>query len=100
MPSTSQVRVASFRRILAAAAVAAVLATAASASPAPRYDQRLADADAALEKAEVLLANAVCDESFGPKNFHDCEKHLGKSISHLDSARQSLAAAIAAAGGL
>ena len=98
MPSLTRLST-SFNRTLIAAALALGLATSSAASAARHHDPRLDDADLALEKAAVLLSVAVCDPSFGPKSFHECEKQLGKAISHLEDARQSLAAAIVAADG-
>jgi hypothetical protein len=84
-------------KLLIATIAAAFLVGTAVAIAAWRHDTRMDDADAAIEKAEVLVQAADCATQ--GKNQRDCERYLGKALSHMNDARQALAAAMAAADG-
>lgn len=59
------------------------------------HDTRMDDADAALEKAAVLIGAASCAAA-DAKNQRTCERALGKALTDIDSARLALADAMAA----
>lgn len=87
----------SIRLSLGAALVAAFATTSVAASR--WHDPKMDQADAAAEKALVLLSSAACgvpDE----KSTKECEKLLGKAVEALARSREDIAAAAAAADGI
>ena len=85
--------------MLTAAIAAASMTTIAAVRLTP-HDSRLDDADAALEKAQVLLAAVNCSSS--DKAMKECERRVDRAIEAIADARDDVAAAGAAqdAGGL
>ena len=63
----------------------------AAVRPRP-HDTRFDDADAALEKAQILLGAASCVSSTD-KATKDCEKYVAKAIAAIDDARNDVASA-------
>lgn len=86
--------------ILTAAIAAASMTTIAAVRLTP-HDSRLDDADAALEKAQVLLGAVNCISS-SDKAIKECERRVARAIEAITDARDDVAAAGAAqdAGGL
>jgi len=72
-----------------------LLATTAAAASLRLHDPRLDLADAAIEKAEVLLQSTSCDE-LNDKHAKECERAVARALADLSSARVEIAAAQAA----
>jgi hypothetical protein len=87
------------RRLAARVAVGgtAVLLLTATASAASRsfHDPNLDLADAAIEKAEVLLQSTSCD-LLDDKRAKECAKSVARALGALSEARQEVAAAAVA----
>lgn len=79
--------------MLTAAIAAASMTTIAAVRLTP-HDTRLDDADAALEKAQVLLAAVNCTSS--DKAMKECERRVSRAIEAITDARDDVAAAGAA----
>ena len=82
-------------RVAVGATAVLLLATNAAAASWRLHDPRLDLADAAIEKAEVLLQSTSCDE-LNDKESKECEKALARALADLSSAREEIAAAEAA----
>lgn len=82
-------------RVAIASAAVFLLATTAAAVGRRPHDPNLDLADAAIEKAEGLLQLTSCDV-LNDKNAKECEKAVAKALADLASAREEVAAAIAA----
>ena len=80
--------------MLTAAIAAASMTTIAAVRPTP-HDTRLDDADAALEKAQVLLAAVNCISS-SEQAIKECERRVSRAIEAITDARDDVAAAGAA----
>ena len=89
--SLSQPRTLAARVAVAGTAVL-LLATTAAAASRSLHDPNLDLADAAVEKAEVLLQLTSCD-LLNDKNAKECEKAVAKALEDLSHAREEIAAA-------
>jgi hypothetical protein len=61
-----------------------------------RADQRLDDADVALQKAEGLL-NSAQNDNPDPKSQHVFDRQVGRAIDAIEAARSHIVKAAAAA---
>jgi len=86
-------------RQLTMSAVVGMTVVSTTAVAASRFhDANLDLADAAIEKAQVLLASTVCGNP-GEKTTEDCDKLLKKAQELLSKTRDAVSAAAVAADG-
>ena len=85
-------------RVAAVCGAVLLLGTTAATAGQRPHDPNLDFADAAVEKAEILLQITSCGAA-DDKGTKECEKAVAKALTDLADARDEIAAAKAAADG-
>ena len=85
-------------RVAAGGMAVLLLATTAAAASRRMHDANLDLADAAIDKAAGLLQLTSCD-LLNDKNVKECERAVARALDDLSSAREEIAAAVAAQDG-